>query len=187
MANPTIHRQMIFSDENAHFQRKKSVAAAAGGKTKGSVIAPKKLGNRKALGDITNKSGAHPTAAASSKQRKIVEKEGVNVAEERFLHDHSKCVKEQQMFWDDHLSDLIALQNDPSRNKEHLKVNTKTMDAKNPVFCNEPEEMPSPKLSDWLKSSTPWHSPVRHDSFSLSPRPWGFDSMEFKLKEDQDF
>ena len=49
-------------------------------------------GARKALNDITNKSaGAHPKPSSKTKQ----------LAGEMFLHDHSKCIKEQQSLWDD--------------------------------------------------------------------------------------
>lgn len=63
------------------------------------------------------------------------------------------------------------------------------MDAKNNLTCDEPEEIPSPKLTDWLKSSTPWRSPVRHGSMMMmpsTPLAWRFDSDEFTLKEDYD-
>ena len=60
------------------------------------------------------------------------------------------------------------------------------MDGKNNLTCEEPEEIPSPKLTDWLKSSTPWRSPVRHGSLMMpsTPLAWRFDSDEFTLKED---
>ncbi|KAF2555951.1 hypothetical protein F2Q68_00017794 [Brassica cretica] len=62
------------------------------------------------------------------------------------------------------------------------------MDAKNNLTCEEPEEIPSPKLSDWLKSSTtPWRSPIRHGSMMMmpyTPLAWRFDSTDFTLKED---
>lgn len=61
------------------------------------------------------------------------------------------------------------------------------MDAKNNLTYEEPEEMASPKLSDWLKNSTPWRSPIRHGSMMPStPLAWRFDSSEFTLKEDSD-
>lgn len=61
------------------------------------------------------------------------------------------------------------------------------MDAKNSLICDEPEEIPSPKLTDWLKSSaTPWRSPIRHGSTMMpsTPLAWRFDSAEFTLRED---
>lgn len=82
-------------------------------KSKGTVLGQKKPGGaRKALNDITNKSGIH--AKASSKNKQIASaaaaKDEIDIAGERFLHDHSKCIKEQQSLWDDHYSsDLILL------------------------------------------------------------------------------
>jgi len=83
-------------------------------KSKGTVLGQKKPGGaRKALNDITNKSGIHAKAAASSKNKQIASaavKDEIDIAGERFLHDHSKCIKEQQNLWDDHYSaDLMLL------------------------------------------------------------------------------
>lgn len=97
------------------FAISESVAAAASAsvKTKGSVLGQKKPGGaRKALNDITNKSGIHPKASSKNKQiaTAAAVKDEINIAGERFLHDHSKCIKEQQNLWDDHFSaDLISL------------------------------------------------------------------------------
>ncbi|KAL0743677.1 hypothetical protein Bca4012_085190 [Brassica carinata] len=172
----------------------KSVVTAASVKSKGSVLGQKKKpgGARKALNDMTNKSaGVHPKASSKNKQ---IASSGsakceTNVAGERFLHDHSRCMKEQQSLWDDHFSADILLHHDSSCIKEkHLKHDTEMMDAKENFTCEEqPEEISSPKLNDWLKSSTtPWRSPVRHGSMMMpSTRlAWQFDSDEFTLKDD---
>ncbi|KAH0891354.1 hypothetical protein HID58_053783 [Brassica napus] len=177
MANMNTLQQMIFPDENAPIHRKKSVAAASVKSTKGTVLGQKKKpgGARKALNDITNKSGAHPKA--SSKNKQLVSaatalKGEINIAGEMFLHDHSKCIKEQQSLWDDHFSADILLHHDSSSVKgKHLKYDTEMMDGKNNLTCEEPEEIPSPKMTDWLKSSTPWRSPVRHGSLMMPSTP----------------
>ncbi|KAF2583602.1 hypothetical protein F2Q70_00009974 [Brassica cretica] len=189
MANMNTLQQMIFPDENAPIHRKKSVAAASVKSTKGTVLGQKKkpVGARKALNDITNKSGAHPKASSKNKQLASTVKGEINIAGEMFLHDHSKCIKEQQSLWDDHFSADILLHHDSSSVKgKHLKYDTEMMDGKNNLTCEEPEEIPSPKLTDWLKSSTPWRSPVRHGSLMMpsTPLAWRFDSDEFTLKED---
>lgn len=65
-------------------------------------------GSRKALNDITNKPKIHQHQETSTKKKnsqKEKEKEEFNIAEERFLHDHNKCIQAQQtitesMFWD---------------------------------------------------------------------------------------
>ncbi|KAG7581908.1 hypothetical protein ISN44_As08g015370 [Arabidopsis suecica] len=190
MANMNALQQMIFPDENAPIHRKKSVTAASV-KSKGTVLGQKKPGGaRKALNDITNKSGIH--AKASSKNKQIASaaavKDEIDIAGERFLHDHSKCIKEQQSLWDDHYSsDLILLHHESSIKEKHRSYDIEKMDAKNNLTYEEPEEMASPKLSDWLKNSTPWRSPIRHGSMMPStPLAWRFDSSEFTLKEDSD-
>ncbi|CAE5967232.1 unnamed protein product [Arabidopsis arenosa] len=190
MANMNALQQMIFPDENAPIHRKKSVTAASV-KSKGTVLGQKKPGGaRKALNDITNKSGIH--AKASSKNKQIASaaaaKDEIDIAGERFLHDHSKCIKEQQSLWDDHYSsDLILLHHESSIKEKHLNYDIEKMDSKNNLTYEEPEEMASPKLSDWLKNSTPWRSPIRHGSMMPStPLAWRFDSSEFTLKEDSD-
>ncbi|CAA7024648.1 unnamed protein product [Microthlaspi erraticum] len=199
MANMNALQPMIFPDENAPIHRKKSVTAASV-KTKGSVLGQKKAlggGPRKALNDITNKSGVQPKASSKNKKvaasasASVAAKGEINIAGERFLHDHSKCIKEQQNLWDDHFSaDLILLHHDSSINEKHLTLDKEMMDAKKSLICDEPEEIPSPKLTDWLKSSaTPWRSPNRHGSKMMmpsTPMAWRFDSAEFTLREDYD-
>ncbi|CAN8270168.1 unnamed protein product [Cochlearia groenlandica] len=186
MANMNALQQMIFPDENAPIHRKKSVTAASV-KPKGTVLGQKKP--RKALNDITNKSGIHTKASAKNKQiasAAAKEKEEINIAGERFLHDHSKCIKEQQSLWDDHFSDdFILLHHDSSIKEKHLNYDIEKMD----MTYDEPEEILSPKLSDWMKSSTtPWRASIRHGSAMMpcTPMAWRFDSSEFTLKEDCD-
>ena len=69
-----------------------------------------KLGGRKALNDITNKSSLSHDV---SSKKNNVPKEEFNVAEERFLHDHRKCVEAQQMVLDSSLLDIVL----PGRGK----------------------------------------------------------------------
>lgn len=91
-----------------------TVTAASLKSTKGTVLGQKKLGGaRKALNDITNKSGVHPKASSKNKQiastAATAVKGEINIAGEMYLHDHSKCIKEQQNLWDDHFSADILL------------------------------------------------------------------------------
>ncbi|XP_022558320.1 protein PATRONUS 1-like [Brassica napus] len=76
----------------------------------------------------------------------------------------------------------------PFSSSIHHDSSSIKMDAKNNPTCEEPEEIPSPKLSDWLKSSTtPWRSPIRHGSMMMmpsTPLAWRFDSADLTLKED---
>ncbi|KAK1401718.1 Ribonuclease Z 2 like [Heracleum sosnowskyi] len=60
------------------------------------------LGSRKALNDITNKSSLHPSV---STKKKSAAKEEFNIAGEKFLHDHTKCIEANQKamessFWE---------------------------------------------------------------------------------------
>lgn len=67
-----------------------------GGNSKNSKTTAKKaggLGNRKALDNITNKSTLHHE---TSLKKKHLPKEEFNIAEERFLHDHKKCIEVQK-------------------------------------------------------------------------------------------
>lgn len=75
------------------------VEAGFDGSVKQSKTATKKsggfaLGNRKALNDITNK--AVVRQETSSRKKKVQKEEINNVAEERFLHDHNKCIEEKE-------------------------------------------------------------------------------------------
>ncbi|KAL0719490.1 hypothetical protein Bca4012_068814 [Brassica carinata] len=197
MANMKTLQQMIFPDENAPIHRKKSVVTAASVRSKRPVLGQKKKpggGARKALNDITNKSaGVHPKASSKNKQIASAKCE-TDKAGEMFLHDHSKCIKEQQsLCWDDHhfSADLLLHHDSSSVKERHLKGDIAMMDGKNDLACDEPEEIPSPKLTSYLKSSTPWRSPIRHGSTMMmmmpsTPLAWRFDSAEFTLKEDYD-
>lgn len=60
------------------------------------------LGSRKALNDITNKSSLHPSV---STKKKSAAKEEFNIAGEKFLHDHTKCIETnrkamESSFWE---------------------------------------------------------------------------------------
>ncbi|CAF2058957.1 unnamed protein product [Brassica napus] len=101
-----------------------------------------------------------------------------------------KCIKEQRSLWNNHFSaDILLHQDSTSIKVKHLKHDKETMDAKNKLTCEEPEEIPSPKLTDWLKSSTtPWRSPIPPGFMMMmmpsTPLAWRFGSAEFTLKED---
>ncbi|KAF8110516.1 hypothetical protein N665_0083s0078 [Sinapis alba] len=158
------------------------VTTATSVRSKGSVLGQKKKPGgvaRKALNDITNKSGFHPKASSKTAKGEI------DIAGEMFLHDHSKCIKEQQ----NHFSADILLHHDSSCSikEKHLKYDKEMVNDNK--TCEEPEEISSLKLSDWLKSSTttPCRSPIRHGSIRMmpsTPLAWRFDSTQFTLKED---
>lgn len=76
------------------------IARTVDAKAKSSKTAFKKggvggIGGRKALKDITNKSSVK-SEISSRKNVKIPPKEEFNIADEGFLHDHKKCIEEQE-------------------------------------------------------------------------------------------
>ncbi|AED91799.1 putative protein [Arabidopsis thaliana] len=192
MANTILRGQMIFQDENALAALGKKAVAA--GKGKSSLAAPKKngagFGSRKALHDITNKSKLQPQA--SSTTRKDVEGVDFDIAKEGFLHDHSKCIEEQQQDqWDSYFSEHIILHGHETNIKEGVPQynNIQEIDAEN--SWDELKEIPMEEFSDLLECSTQWRSPPdslshHHSSLPSSPLPWHFETVEFKLKEDED-
>ncbi|XP_011004051.1 PREDICTED: uncharacterized protein LOC105110633 isoform X3 [Populus euphratica] len=96
MTTRVTQTPLIIQDENLGVSRKK---VGFDGTVKKSKTATKKsggfaLGNRKALDDITNK--AVVRQETSSRKKNVQKEEINNVAEERFLHDHSKCIEEKE-------------------------------------------------------------------------------------------
>ncbi|CAN8256532.1 unnamed protein product [Cochlearia groenlandica] len=191
MANTTLRGHMIFNDENALAHVKKVVVAAGKGKT--SLAAPKKHGagfasRRKALNDITNKSKLKPQASSKT-NKNVAEGADFDIAKEGFLHDHRKCVEEQEKNqWDCYFSDHINLHGHDST----IKDETKDEEDKSSNSWYEVKEIPiEEEYSDLLVCSTQWlsppDSPIRdHSSLPSSPLPWHFETVEFKLKEDED-
>jgi hypothetical protein len=51
------------------------------------------MGGRKALNDITNKKSIQPEA---SSRKKNFPKEDINIKEEMFSHNHTKCIEAQK-------------------------------------------------------------------------------------------
>ncbi|CAK7330585.1 unnamed protein product [Dovyalis caffra] len=96
MASRIAQRPLVIQVENLDVNRK-SKKAGFDGSVKNSKTATKKgritLGSRKALNDITNRTSV---LQEDSLQKKSTKKQGINVAEERFLHDHRKCSEEKQ-------------------------------------------------------------------------------------------
>lgn len=70
-----------------------SAEVAFDGKTMNSKVAAKKgkgVVARKPLGDLTNKKGIHVEVTT---KKPTAPKDKFNIAEEGFLHNHSKCVE----------------------------------------------------------------------------------------------
>ncbi|KAB1200004.1 hypothetical protein CJ030_MR0G008648 [Morella rubra] len=161
------------------------------GKMKSSKTAPKKgglgFGGRKALNDITNKSSFHHEAFS---RKNNFRKEEINVAEEKFLHDHKKCIEAQQKTVDTFYLDLVlpgrgsVCTGDPQESKETEN------DLESPRCYPEPAELPMSEFADWLSSPTEWTSPpcspIHGDLPSVSTFPWESELVEFTLKQECD-
>ncbi|XP_027102702.1 protein PATRONUS 2 [Coffea arabica] len=182
MARQLTQKQLIPQDENLNFLRKGSVK----GKSTGFKLEKKKIGtgfgNRKALGDITNKSSVHHEA---SLKRKSTPKEEPNMSEEMFLHDHKKCIESQKAamrasFWDTLLPGCV-----PHETRK-IKSTKSEIDTDSECSHPEPVEIPMSDYSDLFQSSTFPSSPsqIWLDSPPWSPSEWDFGPVEFKLKED---
>ncbi|CAK7330589.1 unnamed protein product [Dovyalis caffra] len=208
MANRVVQTPLIIQDENLGVSRK-SIAldvfygyiqlvrfpytwlkAGFDGSVKNSKTTTKKsgvaLGSRKALNDITNKTAVRQEA---SSRKKNVQKEEINVAEERFLHDHSKCTEEKEATLISSFLDLVLPGPDPVSTAENPEVKQVKIDPDS-RFYSEPKELPMPVFSDWFESSTHWHSspcsPIHWDSPPSSPFSWQFEAVEYVLKPDSD-
>ncbi|XP_009121856.1 protein PATRONUS 2 [Brassica rapa] len=189
MASTTVRGQLIFQDENALVARGKK--AVAPGKGKSSLAAPKKygagFGSRKALYDITNKSKLQPQASLkTSKSPEVVD---FDIAKEGYLHDHRKCIEQQQNQWDSYLSEHILLHALDNDIKEHdIK---EEVDDRSSNTWDELKEIPMEEFSDLMGCSTQWPSPPDspihyHSSLPSSPLPWHFETVEFKLIEGEE-
>ncbi|KAJ0243374.1 Protein PATRONUS 2 [Hirschfeldia incana] len=191
MASTTVRGQLIFQDENALAHRKKAVPT---GKGKSSLAAPKKygagFGSRKALHDITNKSKLQPQA--SLKTNKSPQGVDFDIAKEGYLHDHRKCIEQQQQNqWDSYLSDHIILHSHDNDIKEY-DTEAEVDDGKNSSNpWDELKEIPMEEFSNLMECSNKWPSPPDspihyHSSLPSSPLPWHFETVEFKLMEDEE-
>ncbi|KAH0907469.1 hypothetical protein HID58_039296, partial [Brassica napus] len=167
------------------------VEAVAAGKGKSSLAAPKKygagFGSRKALHDITNKSKLQPQASLkTSKSPEVVD---FDITKEGYLHDHRKCIEQQQNQWDSYLSEHIILHAHDTNIEEHdIK---EEVDDRSSNTWDELKEIPMEEFSDLMGCSTQWPSPPDspihyHSSLPSSPLPWHFETVEFKLMEGEE-
>ncbi|KAF9675676.1 hypothetical protein SADUNF_Sadunf09G0057000 [Salix dunnii] len=201
MATRVTQTPLIIQDENLGVSRKKvgldvSVKKYETATKKSGGFA---LGNRKALNDITNK--AVVRQETSSRKKNVQKEEINNVAEERFLHDHNKCIEEKETTSISSFLDLVLPGHDSvSSTAEnpgvkqvkvvlHVKLIALVTDPDS-RFCPEPKELPMPVFSDWFESSTQRHSPpcspIHWDSQPCSPFSWQFEAVEYVLKPESD-
>ncbi|XP_019259586.1 PREDICTED: uncharacterized protein LOC109237699 isoform X2 [Nicotiana attenuata] len=105
-------------------------------------------GGRKALTDLTNSSKLSAKQAAKNKKLSTAAAANVptSMAEERFLHDHQKCIKSQRKVMDmDYFLKEVGLDNDVpvqlAASPRASKLSMKSM-LESPVKYFEVEEMP---------------------------------------------
>lgn len=187
MTSQLTHGHLIIQKENFGIQNKKAVV---GGNSKNSKTTAKKaggLGNRKALDNITNKSTLHHE---TSLKKKHLPKEEFNIAEERFLHDHKKCIEAQKAATEPCFLDIVL----PGHGN-HINLSDSISHAEYPQAkqakiyldstCDslEPVELPMFEFLDQWKS--PPSSPVHWDSPPSSPFTLQFEPVEFLLKPEK--
>uniref|UniRef100_A0A7N0RID1 Uncharacterized protein n=1 Tax=Kalanchoe fedtschenkoi TaxID=63787 RepID=A0A7N0RID1_KALFE len=168
---------LIIKDENlgVNLQKKDGV----NGKGKSILTGNKKgvgLGSRKALNDITNKFTLRQEAAL---KRNNAAKEGFNVKDETFLHDHKKCEEAHRKLGLPCFFETVLPGIDLSF---HVEKSDESQDGEtdpdSPRCYPEPTEESEPELSD---GDSPPISPLGRDwdsppdpPFSWLLRPVGF-------------
>ncbi|XP_023748946.1 protein PATRONUS 1 [Lactuca sativa] len=180
MSNQLIQQRLIIQNENSNIIPKKTMMISE--EKKKSKLGLGK-GSRKALNDITNKPKIHQHQETSTKKKnsqKEKEKEEFNIAEERFLHDHNKCIQAQQtitesMFWDIVLPGHYGNLPLEAQLSDPLKIDHYT-----------PVELEMSEFCDWLELGPPSESPLHLESTPCSPRAWDFEEVEFFLKPEID-
>ncbi|XP_031402374.1 protein PATRONUS 2 [Punica granatum] len=198
MAGRVALGQRILQDENMNVKAKKT-AVGVGGQSRSLKTAPKnggvRLGSRRALNDITNKSSSSsnellPKKKDARKEESIVaEQREFNAAEERFLHDHSKCIKAQRAALNAFNLDLVLPGFDSESKMDHSNSEQAKaqVDIDSPRCYPEPVELPMSEFSYWNYDPTQWDSPPCSPIHSVSPFIWQFDEeVEFVLKQEND-
>ncbi|KAF3454302.1 hypothetical protein FNV43_RR04749 [Rhamnella rubrinervis] len=181
MARRVSDGQLIIPNENLGIHQKKPFVDGKATKSTFATSTMKKGGvagrTRKALNDITNKSTIIHEA---SSKKAALPKEEFNVGEERFLHDHKKCIDAQQNALDAFQLELVLPGIDFSckAEKSESKQTKGDHDLESPYYYPEPVELPISEFSDLLESSTRWISPpcspLYLDSPPSSPFAWRF-------------
>uniref|UniRef100_A0A6N2L5D5 Uncharacterized protein n=1 Tax=Salix viminalis TaxID=40686 RepID=A0A6N2L5D5_SALVM len=190
MATRVTQTPLIIQDENLGVSRKKvgldvSVKKYETATKKSGGFA---LGNRKALNDITNK--AVVRQETSSRKKNVQKEEINNVAEERFLHDHNKCIEEKETTSISSFLDLVLPGHDSVSSTAVIPGVKQVKTDPDSRFCPEPKELPMTVFSDWFESSTQRHSPpcspIHWDSQPCSPFSWQSEAVEYVLKPESD-
>ncbi|KAK4607393.1 hypothetical protein RGQ29_001293 [Quercus rubra] len=148
------------------------------GKVSGLKKAVTKKGDCKALNDSTNKLSN-------------IRIEDKDVAQEKFLHDHSKCIESRQKSGMNSFDLDLVLPghkhehgHDSGCTTKHQESEKAKADPYNP--CCDPEQVESREagLSSTDQTSPPW-SPSNSDSSVSTPFALEYEDVDFKL-EDED-
>ncbi|GAU22163.1 hypothetical protein TSUD_251910 [Trifolium subterraneum] len=182
MAKFVAPGRMMIKDNNLDLQNPKN--AVSNVKSKISKTNGKKagsgVGGRKALNDITNKKSIQPEA---SSRKKNLPKEDINIKEEMFSHNHTKCIEAQKAAMINFNLEAVLPPDDGIPILEQIKA------PGSPRCYPEPVELPMSDFSVWLDNPKQWNSrppsPLSRDS-PPSPLAWQFEDAEFILKEEID-
>ncbi|CAJ2634239.1 unnamed protein product [Trifolium pratense] len=183
MAKFVAPGRLMIKDDNLDLQNPKN--AVSNVKSKISKTNGKKggsgMGGRKALNDITNKKSIQPEA---SSRKKNLPKEEINIKEEMFSHNHTKCIESQKAAMVNFNLEAVLPPDDGIPILEQIKV------PGSPRCYPEPVERPMSNFSVWLDNPKQWNSPppspLSHDSPPSSPLAWQFKDVEFVPKEEID-
>lgn len=188
MASQLTQHRLLIQDENLNINQKKPIVDEKGKSSKTTNIRKGRLGLgiRKALSDITNK----PTVQRETLTRtKNAPKEDFHIAEEKFLHDHNKCIEAQKVATEPSFLDTVLPGHDSMSFGFSESNPTKADDESTPCYP-EPVELPMSEFSDWLQSSSRWESPhscpTCWNSPPSSPLAWKFEPVQFMLRQEND-
>ncbi|KAK4758168.1 hypothetical protein SAY87_019469 [Trapa incisa] len=193
MDKPVTLGASILQDENLNIKQKKSAAGLRILRTAPMKKGGVELVTRRALNDITNKSSSvrqevHLKKRGSSEEEICkANHKGFIMEEERFLHDHSKCIEAQRAAVDTFQLDLVL----PGHDSKCRSDGPDSEQAKgkvivgSPRFYLEPAELPMSEFVDWTSCSSPWESPPCSPIHSVTQLPWQFDeAVEFVLNQE---
>nr|XP_043614081.1 protein PATRONUS 1-like [Erigeron canadensis]XP_043614082.1 protein PATRONUS 1-like [Erigeron canadensis] len=183
MSSHLVQQRLNNQNENSNIIRNKMMNTEIRKNSKlplgkrGSV-----LGSRKALGDITNKPSIHKEA---STQKKHLPKQEFSILEEKFLHDHNKCIESQKAMSESAFLDIVLPGRGPVLSEFPVSDSAK-IDHDSFACYPKIEELPMPDFYDWLGSTPRPDSPLHLDSPPCSPRSWIYEEVEYRLKTESD-
>ncbi|XP_071707272.1 protein PATRONUS 2 [Rutidosis leptorrhynchoides] len=180
MTSRLVRQPLTIQNENSNVIPNKMMTGEKGKNAK--LPLGKGGSSRKALGDITNKPNITKEV---STRKKIPVKEEFNILEERFLHDHKKCIEAQQLMSESMFLDIVlpGYGSTPSDSpvSDSSKLNHETL-------SDYPElvELPVPEIPDPLESALKPDWDLDLDSPPCSPNSWIWEEVEYFLKPENE-